>query len=162
MAATTKVNDAQVSQEISNIKQSIVALDSKISSILSNLGTISCNTVSPITNGIESLATSTTVGNKKKSDLVKSYVAAVGCDLPSIVRSVVNESVKAQRNNEKDNSSVVIYGLKEANNDLAKVRNLLKVCDCEDTVVHVIRLGKFSARPNEVNFKRTCHPLKVE
>ena len=96
MAATTEVNDAHISQEISNKKQSIVALDSKISSIQSNLGSISCNTVSPVTNGSDSLATSTTVGNKNKSDLVKSYAAAVGCDLPSIVRSVVNESVKAQ------------------------------------------------------------------
>ena len=57
---------------------------------------------------------------------------------------------------------MVIYGLKEASNDLAKVRNLLKVCDCEDTVVHVIRLGKFSVRPDEVNFKQTGRLLKVE
>ena len=93
-------------------------MDSKISSIQSNLSSISCIRVSPIT--------STTVGNKNKSDLVKSYAAAIGCDLPSIVRSMVNESIKAQRNNERNKSSVVIYGLEEANNDLAKVRNLLK------------------------------------
>ena len=57
---------------------------------------------------------------------------------------------------------MVIYGLEEVNNDLAKVRNRLKVCDCEDTVIHVIRFGKSSSRPDEVNFKRTCRPLKVE
>ena len=65
VAATTEVIDAHVSQEISNIKQSIVALDSKISSILSNLGSTSCNTVSPVIKGIDSLATSATVENKK-------------------------------------------------------------------------------------------------
>ena len=66
MAATTEVNDAHVSQEIPDIKQSIVALNSKISSILSNLGSISCYIVSPVINGIDSLATPTTVGNKNK------------------------------------------------------------------------------------------------
>ena len=74
-AVTTEVNEAHVSQEISNLKQSIVALNSKISIILPNLGLISCNIVSPVINAIEFLL---------KILLWKmevTHVTAVGCYL---------------------------------------------------------------------------------
>ena len=62
VAVTTKIYDAHVSQEISNIKQSIVVLDSTISSVPSNLGSISYNSVSPVTNEIDK--------NKRKCNVV--------------------------------------------------------------------------------------------
>ena len=84
VASTKEVNDALVSQDIFNKKKSLVVLDSKISSILLDLGSISYSMVSPVTNGIDSLATSTTVANKNKSDLIKLYIADIGCDLPRL------------------------------------------------------------------------------
>ena len=42
------------------------------------------------------------------------------------------------------------------------MRNLLKVYNYEDTVILVIRLSKSSARPDEINFMRTCRQVKVE
>ena len=97
-----------------------------------------------------------------KSDIVKSYATTVGCDLLSIVKSVVNESVKARRNKERDKSSVVMYGLQESNNDLAKVRGLHQVYDCADSVVRISRLGKPVAGSDGANSKQKCRPLKVE
>ena len=120
---TAAASDPQVLQEIANMKQSIAALDSKISSVLTSISSINGNlfcvqkkdvsSANHITDGIE------------KSDNVKSYATTVGCGIPSIAKSVVNANVKAQRNNERDKFSVVIYSLQESNNDLAKVRGLL-------------------------------------
>ena len=56
---------------------------------------------------------------------------------------------------------MVIYGLQESNNDLAKVRGLLLVCDCTDSMVRVSRLGKPIAGSDGANSKQKC-PLKVE
>ena len=99
-------------------------------------------------------STNHTTASSENSDIVKSYATTVGCDLPSIAKSVMNENIKAQRNNERDKSSVVIYGLQESNNNLVKVRGLIHVCDCADSVVRVSRLGKPVAGSDGANSKR--------
>ena len=148
---TATASDPQVSQEIANMKQSIAALDSKISSVLTSISSINGNLFCAQKKDVSSANHIT--ASSEKSDIVKSYATTVGCDLPSIVKTVVNESVKAQRNNERDKSSVVIYGLQESNNDLAKVRGLLQVCDCADSVVRISRLGKPVAGSDGANSK---------
>ena len=91
---TATASDPQVSQEIANMKQSIAALDLKISSVPTSISSINGNLFCVQKKDVSSANHIT--ASCKNSDIVKSYATTVGYDLPLIVKSVVNESVKAQ------------------------------------------------------------------
>jgi hypothetical protein len=77
------------------------------------------------------------------------------------VKTVLAESAKEQRRSERNNASLVIYNLKESSNDIKKVRELFCYCDCADTVVQVVRLGKPS-QPSVSKPASSPRPLKIE
>lgn len=148
----------RINAEMSTVKQSIAALDVKLSSILSSVNQHSCDLSLgvPVVN-----KTSDKACLDKSGGTNKSYAAAVGTNLPEIVKTVLAESVKEQRRSERDNASLVIYNLKESSNDIKKVRELFCYCDCADTVVQVVRLGKPS-QPSVSKPASSPRPLKVE
>jgi hypothetical protein len=111
-------------------QQSIAALDVKLSSTLSSVNKRSCDLSADV-----HIVSNASITNK-------SYAAAVGTNLPEIVKSVIAESVKEQRRSERNSASLVINNLKETSNDTKKVRELFYYFDCVDSIAHVVRLDK--------------------
>ena len=124
----------RINAEIATLKQCIAAIDSKISSFLP------CVNQRNSTHSAEESDVSkpsAAVNQVKAQVSSKTYAAAVGSDRPAIVKSVVAESFKAQRRSERDNASLVIYKLKETNNDLNRIKELLhmRLCRLRHTCV---------------------------
>ena len=111
----------RINAEIATLKQCIAAIDSKITSFLPCVNQRNSTHSADESDVSEPSAA---VNQAKAQISSKSYAAAVGSDLPAIVKSVVAESFKAQRRSERDNASLVIYKLKETNNDLHRVKEL--------------------------------------
>ena len=145
--ANTKVND-----DIFNIKQSIATLDGKISSILSSISL--CN------GGSQSSTTST-------STSVPTFAEVTSADIANVVQRDVSHSLRSKTDDDLANSSIIIFGLPESNNDLTKVRRLLE--DDIQSVVRVQRIGKFSKPTQQVTdadkarkSSSTIRPLRVQ
>lgn len=107
----------RVNAEMSSVKQSIAALDVKLSSILSSVNQHSCDSSAdvPVVNKTEVKACLDKAGGNNKS-----YAAAVGTNLPELVKTVLAESVKKQRRSERDSASLVICNFKESSNDIKR------------------------------------------
>ena len=148
----------RINAEFATLKQCIAAIDSKISSFLPCVNQRN-STHSAEESDVSKPSAAINQGKPKVSS--KTYAAAVGSDLPAIVKSVVAESFKAQRHSERDNASLVIYKLKETNNNLNRIKELFSICDCADYVIRVFRLSK-SAKSDISKTMPTPRPLKVE
>jgi hypothetical protein len=126
------VSDAKVTDEISNIKQSIVTLDGKISSILSSIS---------LNNGCLQSFTTPNVSASTNAPK-KSYAEVTSMDIVKVVQNAVTDSLRSKNEDNLAMSSIIIFGLPESSNDLTKVRRLLE--DDIQSVVRIQRLGKFS------------------
>ena len=65
-------------------------------------------------------------------------------DLVLVVKSVVADNVKKQRITDEDSSSVVIQRVPESKDDLIKVRDLLKLVYCADSLLNVFCMVKYN------------------
>ena len=89
------------------------------------------------------------------------YAEALSSNIETVVKSVVSESIKAQKADDLINSTIIIYGMTESNDDSSKVFKLLQCDKFDDTIIKTIRLGKKSTDSIKT-VKTQCRPVKVE
>jgi hypothetical protein len=135
-----------------NMKNTITAIDSKVSELLS---AVKC-----LQNSLESehvVAADMPPTKQSEEPKYKTYAEAVSIDLCKAVKSAVSDSLKANKQNDHNYAAVIVYGLPETKNDLAAARKLLM--DDIQSVIRVYRLGKpgkssTASRPLKVELKR--------
>jgi hypothetical protein len=99
---------------------------------------------------------------------VKSYASVLNVnnssergELEKVVKSAVMEGVKAQKLDEKINSTIVIFGVPDTKNDVKRVYELLQCDDNDDYVIKISRIGKVGSEETTNATKRT-RPIRVE
>lgn len=132
------------SKEICEMKQSIAALDSKISSILSCIN---------LSNGSlhDHDSTKQSVANSAPS-----YAQVVS----DAVKQAVKTSIATQKKEDEASTSVVIYGLDENGYDCHDLVDILKVMKCRIQIVNAARIGAANRPRNNGVYK--SRPLKVD
>ena len=96
-----------------------------------------------------------------KPDKAQSYAQVLSMNISKAVKSSVAESLKLQKQTDRDKASVVIYGVPE-NNDLEKVKGILQTIGYNGPIICVKRMGRPAADANRPKSKKTCRALKVE
>ena len=76
------------------------------------------------------------------ADTQKSCAEIVKGDLANMVKSAVSASINEQKLDEVISRSIVIFGLKESNQDKHTVQSLLQCDDHEDYIARWFRMGK--------------------
>ena len=158
--------DARMSKDIQNVKQSIEAFDVKLSNILTNIS--QCNDGDG--NFKTEQLTSTDVNDSMKVTSctglpVSTTYAQIMTKNISDVKTTVADSMRKQRKNDSDRSSIVLFGLQEGKKDLKEVKLVLDTVGYDSKVVKIARLGasldKSQHQPNGKNSQKQ-RPLKVE
>ncbi len=88
-----------------------------------------------------------------------SYAQITSANLTAVVENAVNKSIMATHDDKLASTSVMIFGLTETRNDLAKVRRLLND-DGVNSIVRVQRIGKSPKRSDPL--APVSRPIKVE
>ena len=149
-AAPTAHEAVTFAAEVIDLKSKVTDIGKQMSSLQSTLAVFA---------PVDSVRTGSLPNGDTKgiSSTKKSYACAVGLNegLAKVVKSVVADSFKNQRIQDRDKASLVIHGVAETRNDLGTVRDFLKPIDCAESVLRVYRLGKEPAQ-NRVR------PVKVE
>ena len=129
------------------MKQSIAALDSKISSMITSINenfvctqkrNISPNNLTITDNDVLS----------KQSVKASSYASVASSNLSNVVKLAVAETIRQHKAVERSNASVTIYNLREHGNDARDARELLDFLGCNVTVNSAVRIGRVKVKPS--------------
>ena len=156
-----------MSKNIQNVKQSIEALDVKLSNILTSISLRNGGDGNSKTKQL----TSTDVNDSIKVTSCTGLPASTTCaqimtkNISDVVKTTVADSMRKQRRNDIDRSFIVLFGLQEGQEDLKEVKLVLDTVGCDSKVVKIARLGtsldKSQHQPNGKNSEKQ-KPLKVE
>ena len=114
-----------IAAEVIDLKSKVTDIGKQLSALQSTLAVFA---------PVDSVRTGSLPNGDTKgiSSTKKSYACAVGLNegLAKVVKSVVADSFKNQRIQDRDKASLVIHGVAETRNDLGTVRDFLKPIDC--------------------------------
>ena len=159
--------DARMSKDIQNVKQSIEALDIKLSNILTSISLCNGGDGNSKTKQLTSTNVNDSIKVTSCTGLPASitYAQIMTKNISDVVKTAVADSMRKQRKNDSDRSSIVLFGLQERKEDLKKVKLVLDPVGCDSKVVKIARLGasldKSQHQPNGKNSEKQ-RPLKVE
>jgi hypothetical protein len=109
-----------------------------------------------------------TVSAKENGKLTNnsiSYADAVNKNIENAVKSVVTETFRKQRSDERTKATVAIYGLPELGRDLTDINDLFAKLKCSCRVLHYARIGRAESSldtQSTTNQPRKPRPIKVE
>ena len=132
-----------VSQDIAIVKQSIVALDTKLQ-LLHNaiLQLQPCNDIA------------STDGDQPKHHQPLSYAAVVSSD---VVKNSVSAAFREHQKVNVDQSCIAVYGFPDEGNDYEQLLDMFSYLNCRCDIVRHSRLGVYSSK--SISHVR---PIKIE
>ena len=125
--------DVRMSKDIQNVKQSIEAMDVKLSNILTSISL--CNGGDG--NSKTKQLTSTDVNDSIKVTFCTglpastTYAQIMTKNISDVVKTTVADSMRKQRKNDSDRSFIVLFVLQEGKEDFKEVELVLDTVDCD-------------------------------
>jgi hypothetical protein len=145
-----------MSTQVSDLSAKMVVITQQISSLQSSMSTVFTSISASNTSDTNDTATSSGVRNSS----IMSYSQAVTKDISDMVKSAVTTSLQeqksAERKEERDKATVVLYNAKENGQDPADVRALLSKLQCDIGFSSCYRLGR-----SPPSGSPSSRPLKV-
>lgn len=145
-----------MSTQVSDLSAKMVVITQQISSLQSSMSTVFTSISASNTSNTNDTDTSSGVRNSS----IMSYSHAVTKDISDMVKSAVTTSLQeqksAERKEERDKATVVLYNAKENGQDPADVRALLSKLQCDIGFSSCYRLGR-----SPPSGSPSSRPLKV-
>ena len=86
---------------------------------------------------------------------IKTYAAVTTANIPEVVKSAVETTLKSQRINDQIECSLAFYNVPEGTNDNVEVSEIWKLMECAIKIVSIKRIGQ---KKKEL---KTLRPIKI-